>query len=155
VMMCSKSLSPRGEAVDRRDAVVTQWGNWLETIAEWDHFATLTFNFDATVQSAVRYSRGWLRWCERRAQQRVDWFYVVEGGGGSLVHVHSLMVGTVGVKARDLETGWLHGIAQVVPYAPAGGAAQYVAKSLADEQAVYDLRVKAALLDETGHRHGY
>ena len=127
-MMCSKSLSPSSEAVDRRSAVVMEWGHWLEGLAEWDHFATLTFNFEATVQSAVRYSRGWLRWCERKAQQRVDWFYVVEGGEHSFVHVHTLVVGTGRVGAADLETGWLHGIAQVIPYTPAGGAAHYVAK---------------------------
>ena len=141
-MMCNESLSPSSQAVDRRSEVVAGWGHWLEGLAEWDHFATLTFNFGATVQSAVKHSRGWLRWCERRAQQRVDWFYVVEGGDHSLVHVHTLMVGTGCVGAKALEAGWLHGIAQVVQYAPAGGAAHYVAKSLGIDTATYDFRIK-------------
>jgi hypothetical protein len=114
----------RDDETERRirfEHVKECWGQWLESLGPWDHFATLTFNFEASARSAVRSSRDWLRWCERRAQQRVDWFYVVEGGDRSRVHVHVLVVGTVNVSAADLADGWRHGIAHVVPYTPSAG----------------------------------
>ena len=118
------------------------WGKWLDEAESWEHFATLTFDFDCSPVSAVRYFAKWLRRLERKAQQQVGWFYVVEPGAAGQAHLHVLLSGTSRLGAEGCQSAWANGRAQVDEYEKGGGASRYVAKTLDCDSAEYDLKLR-------------
>ena len=107
------------------------WGEWVGN-RDWSHVVTLT--------TARRFSRErlrkafveeWIRYAAKAAQQRVPYFFSIEGGTlGDQAHVHALVAGTAKLERPRLVEAWRHGRAQVDVYDPARAAAYYFAKEI-------------------------
>ena len=116
----------------------TTWGDWLGQ-TQWHHFATLTFRYRASEQSAVKQFMRWIRYLERRAQQRVDWFYAVERFASGAYHLHTLVHGTSSLEASALRKAWQCGRADASRYDPQRGATYYVTKKIGADVVGYDI----------------
>jgi len=100
----------------------------------WSHFATLTMGdaeWEASASSARRYfERGWIRSLERAAQNRVTWFWVLEGGtGNTRRHIHALIGGADRLSPSWMADKWKLGHAQISLCTDSGPVA-YLLKSL-------------------------
>lgn len=103
------------------------WGEWIDEV-QWNHFCTLTFAYEATVDGAKRQFLKFARRLDRRAQRAVEWFIVIERGPGGAVHVHSLLGATNQLENRTIAKQWHKGRSDVQRYEPGRGASYYVTK---------------------------
>ena len=134
--------------------VKDEMGKWLGQLAPWDVFSTWTFSEPVSVNAAMYWGRQHLRWLEKTAGNRIHAFVGAEKGNrGGLIHLHAL-IGRVsevpvycGIRLPRGRWGvgccmvhaWPAGIARVLPYDPARGAAYYVGKYVAKDLAEWEL----------------
>ena len=122
----------------KQDSVAQSWGEWL-TRYEWDHYATLTFTYEPTVDQARRDFTRFRRRLEQRAQRAVQWFSAIETGQFGRRHMHALLQGTQGLAAEEVEAPWRSGIARVEPYDAKRGATYYVSKTIGRAATEHDI----------------
>jgi hypothetical protein len=105
------------------------WMGWLRTYP-WDHFVTLTFRKSVSIDVALFEFRRWRRRIEQRAQQPIQWFYVVEGEASTSLHLHILVQGSAGLRGAELRQAWPNGWTSASRCREGRNAARYVAKHL-------------------------
>jgi hypothetical protein len=106
----------------------------------WDHFATLTYRHPRTLER-VRHDvvRTWIRNCERVAQTRIRWAYVIELTHAEHYHAHVLLHGSVALTTEKMAKAWRYGRTDVQLYDSRRGAAHYLAKAVGDERVWWDV----------------
>jgi hypothetical protein len=146
-------VCPVGEVVGAERLNETM-GDWLGKLAPWDVFSTWTFSRPVTLSGAMYWGRRHIRWLEKAAGQPIYAFVGAERGDrGGLLHLHGLVgnvghlkpycgirqdPGTWGLKCCMLHA-WPAGIARVLPYDPARGAAYYVGRYISKRLAEWQL----------------
>jgi hypothetical protein len=110
------------------------YGQWIESLAEWDWFATFTFEYPTSPRTANRLWRQWLHTLEREVNGQVH-FIRVQEEDGDRVHYHCLLAGVRDQKPSVWERAWhnIAGIAQITPYISDGGGAHYIGKKACQE----------------------
>ena len=104
------------------------YGEWLESLAEGDWFATFTFKYPTSPRTANHlWRKHWLRSLEREVGGQVHFVRVLEGSDN--MHYHCLLSGVKDQKPSVWERVWhnLGGIAKIDPYTNSGGA-YYIGK---------------------------
>jgi hypothetical protein len=124
------------------DRARTAFGEWLGGLDLWDHFATLTFDYYPSLDTARRLFDVWVKRLERDAKGRVNWFWVLERGAFGKPHLHALVSGTAGIGSTGCVGAWSFGLAEAVDYDRNRAASYYLTKTLNLDWAEYDLSVK-------------
>ena len=127
--------------LQRERVVADALGRWLSRFA-WRHFCSLTFAQPPSNAAASRHIRRWLRWLERSAQTRVEFFWVLEGVTHGRPHVHALLGGPPHLICDRVASAWRHGFTRVVRYRAGRGAAPYVVKCVGQAETEFDLSSK-------------
>ena len=146
-------MCPVGEVVGA-EQLKEAMGDWLGKLAPWDVFSTWTFSRPVTLNGAMYWGRRHIQWLEKTAGQPIYAFVGAERGDrGGLLHLHGLVgnvahlkpycgirqnPGTWGLKCCMLHA-WPAGIARVLPYDPARGAAYYVGRYISKRLAEWEL----------------
>lgn len=118
---------------------VQQYGDWLEELAEWDYWCTLTFRWDVSERTARRYIERWLE----KVQPSLMWWGTERGRLGR-VHIHGLISFghyEYGPSAHQLWDSWPHGRSQFDQFDAGRGASHYVGKYVTKDAADYDVSV--------------
>jgi hypothetical protein len=105
------------------------YGEWFESLAEWDWFATFTFKYPTSPRTANHLWRKWLHSLEREVNGQVHFVRVLEDDDDN-VHYHCLLAGVRDQKPSVWERVWhnIAGIAQITPYINGAGGAEYIGK---------------------------
>lgn len=106
------------------------YGAWIESLAEWDWFATFTFKYPTSPRTANRLWRHWLHSLEKEVNGQVHFVRVLEEGDNP--HYHCLLSGVKEQKPSVWARAWhnIGGIAEIEPYI-GEGAACYIGKKCA------------------------
>lgn len=114
------------------------YGAWLASFT-WDHILTLTFRAPAAVERARRSFLRMVRWLERSAGERVDWFYSFEPShDGRGIHIHALLAGTSSLTVDEVSAAWKDGFTRVARFDPKRAGAKYVTKGINLPSTDYD-----------------
>ena len=109
------------------------YGEWIESLADWDWFATFTFRYPTSAKTANRlWRKHWLRSLEKEVNGQVHFFRVLEKGDN--IHYHCLLSGIKDQKPSVWARAWhnIGGIAKIEPYTSSGGA-YYIGKKHSQE----------------------
>ena len=103
------------------------YGAWIESLAEWDWFATFTFKYPTSPRTANRLWRRWLHALEKEVNGQVHFVRVLEEGDNP--HYHCVLSGVKEEKPSIWARVWhnIGGIAKIDPYTNSG-AAYYIGK---------------------------
>ena len=131
-------------------------GRWLDTLTDWDAWATLTFRTPSPEGAARRipgwpgsgpspdraayHYRSWITGLGRGAPTPT--FYAVEKGRGGRVHLHALLgLGDGSVTRKSLWRSWFtrYGRCQLQRFDPALGATHYITKYLTKSPEHWDI----------------
>lgn len=109
------------------------YGEWIESLAEWDWFATFTFKYPTSPRTANRLWRHWLHSLEKEVNGQVHFVRVLEKGDN--LHYHCLLSGVKEQKPSVWARVWhnIGGIAKIEPYIFGGGGAGYIGRKCALE----------------------
>ena len=118
--------------------VPESWGQWLNEY-DWDHYCTLTFQWEATVSGAIRQYQRFIRRLERRAQGAINWFMVIEYGRGGWLHIHALLGATNALLKESVDVAWPAGKTNVQTYDSQRGASHYITKAITSEATFWDI----------------
>ena len=118
--------------------VPESWGQWLNEY-DWDHYCTLTFHWEATIDGANRQFRRFIRRLERRTQGAINWFMVIEYGRGGCLHIHALLGTTNTLPDKSVDLAWPAGITDVQTYDSQRGATHYITKDIAFKATYWDI----------------
>jgi len=105
------------------------YGEWIESLAEWDWFVYLTFKHPTSPRTANRLWKKWLRLLEKEVNGQVHFVRVLEESEeDDRIHYHCFLAGIKDQKPSIWERVWhnIAGIAQIRPYINGGGGAVYI-----------------------------
>jgi hypothetical protein len=108
--------------------------DFIEDMADWEHWITLTFDLPAGRNSAREECRVWLRRLEQRAGRPIDAYVVYERAPETgRLHIHALTRGTRGLRNAAVRAAWRGGsVTSCKRYVKGGGAVGYLANAVAD-----------------------
>lgn len=118
--------------------IIQQYGDWIEELAEWDYWTTLTFRDEFSISSARRAGEHFMK----AVNPSTAWWAIENGTIGGRTHIHSLMAfGHDRPDASHIWHRWYkrHGRAEVDRFDKKRGAAHYVGKYVTKELADYDV----------------
>ena len=107
------------------------YGEWIESLAEWDWFATFTFTHQTSPRTANRLWKEWLHSLEREVNGQVHFVRVLEESKEyDRIHYHCLIAGVRDQKPSVWARAWhkIAGIAQIRPYMNSGGGSDYIGR---------------------------
>lgn len=120
-------------------ALRAAWGDYL-TQYQWDYFVTLSTGLPSTRNAIERHFQDrFIRRLARSAQQHIAWFYVGETGARGREHAHALLWTGGEIAARLIEGAWRIGKVTVAPFQPELGGSHYLAKTIGEAGAQYDV----------------
>ena len=105
------------------------YGDWFESLAKWDWYATFTFKYPTSYKTAKRLWKHWLRSLEKAVNGQVHFVRVLEESAeGDRIHYHCLLSGIKDQKPSVWERVWhnIGGIAKIDTYVNSGGGAHYI-----------------------------
>ena len=102
------------------------YGEWFESLGEWDWFATFTFEYPTSPRTANHLWRKWLHSLEQEVNGQVHFVRVSEGDDN--LHYHCLLAGVRDQKPSVWARVWqnIGGRAEIEPYISDGGGAHYI-----------------------------
>ena len=109
------------------------WGEWIESLADWEWFATFSFKYPTSPRMANHlWRKHWLRPLEDGVDRQVHFIRVLENESTN-IHYHCLMSGIKNQKASIWERAWhnIGGIAKIEPYDCELGGAYYIGRKCA------------------------
>ena len=137
------------EQRQRTDSLKNTFAKWLETVADWDWFATYTFSEPIPAHSAHGLLRTHFNWLKKQAGTNLCAFRADEYGLlHGRFHMHALLA-NVGDFPRYCEDflppdaparpccavhSWIVGYARVLRYDPGVGATGYVTKYVTKDE---------------------
>jgi len=123
------------------------WGAWLDNLASWDWWVTLTFRDPSEADQ----KRGWTKigthyakraWetfikaLEGSTEEKIGWASGTEyQRWRGVPHYHALINGVGGLRRLDWMDWWYnrYGIARILPYDKTKGAGRYISKYVVKE----------------------
>jgi hypothetical protein len=133
------------DSATRHANVLRAWGAYLHEFS-WDHFATLTFRYPQSVDTAIREILNWVRHLSKDTQRPIPCFYAIERGASGWLHVHMLTAGTASLTVEKMRKAWRAGISRIEVFDQTRGAAWYVSKGLLGRCEWYDVSRRRAPL---------
>lgn len=118
--------------------------DWLDSLARWEVFATLTFRWEASSWSAQRaYEKFMARHCPD-----VSYFYALEENPSrDGHHVHAIWHGTLGLHRKKAWKSWFtrYGRARIEPVRGKESVQSYCAKYVCKERVWWNVHLNNQL----------
>lgn len=114
--------------------------DWVQSLALWELFVTMTYRWEASSQSAARCFERFMR----QEMRGVSYYYVVERNPDSLgYHVHALWCDLRNRRRTDIWQKWYnrYGINRIEPIRNQGDVADYCAKHVTNETLEWNIRL--------------
>ena len=106
------------------------WGAWIETLARWEWYVTLTFAELVHPEAADKRWRAFVRQVEGR-HRTIRWVRALEYQRRGVIHFHALMAGLDDLTYNTVRRRWTWGYSWIEAYQPGRGANYYLGKYLA------------------------
>lgn len=113
---------------DRR--LADAWGAWLERLASWEWYITLTFAEIVHPEQAQRKWQVFIKRVEGRSLV-ISWVKALEYQKRGVIHFHALMAGLEYRSYNSVRALWPWGYSWIRPYERGKGANFYLGKYVA------------------------
>jgi hypothetical protein len=107
------------------------WGAWIEQLAAWEWYLTLTFAEIVHPEQAERKWRAFVKRVEGRHGRVVSWVRALEYQRRGVIHFHALLAGMEFLAYNAARQCWPWGFSWIEAYEPGRGANYYLGKYLA------------------------
>lgn len=114
----------------RDRALQHAWGAWIESLARWEWYLTLTFRESVHPEAAGKRWEGFVRAVEGSTRQ-LRWVRALEVQRRGVIHFHALTAGMERLRYNAVRRQWTWGYSWIEPYQPGRGAHFYLGKYLA------------------------
>jgi hypothetical protein len=111
-------------------ALQEAWGSWIETLARWEWYLTLTFREIVHPEAAGKCWRRFIREVED-SKRAIQWVRALEYQRRGVIHFHALTAGMDLLSYNAVRGLWRWGYSWIEPYEPGRGANYYLGKYLA------------------------
>jgi NitT/TauT family transport system substrate-binding protein len=107
------------------------WGAWIERLAAWEWYLTLTFVEIVHPEAADKRWRAFVRQVEGKRGRQIAWVRALEYQRRGVIHFHALLAGMEFLAYNAVRRLWPWGFSWIRPYEPGRGANFYLGKYVA------------------------
>ena len=107
------------------------WGAWIERLAPWEWYLTLTFAEIVHPEQAERKWRAFVKRVEGKRGRAICWVRALEYQRRGVIHFHALLAGMEFLAYNAVRQLWPWGFSWIEPYQPGRGANFYLGKYVA------------------------